>query len=376
MLIAAALAVSRGAEVPIDTGLAVPLQAYPLAKCLDGTAGRYYIARGAEATKFTIFHQGGGYCTSIADCAHRATTYLGSTKDDPSTFELSEAYFASDPKLNPLMHNWTKIYVRYCDGGYFSGDRSDTIYNGSTQLFFRGRFITEAVVADLNAHHGLDSATDVAIAGCSAGAIRVYAHLDQLAAMMPHVPRIFGFPDSGFYMDVDMFTSLKHFVVSAKGQNATALLNPACRAAHVGQEEKCLVASVVVSSVSTPIFAWQSQYDADQRGCEMTQACADSARCVNEYGTNLTSTLKTLLLGLGSSSAGRNMKNGKKNGAFLDSCSRHCLDRTWPTGTIGTKVGGDTPLQALAKWAAAAGSGEQRQLWEQGAEYPCSTCCG
>ena len=31
-----------------------------------------------------------------------------------------------------------------------------------------------------------------------------------------------GFPDSGFYMDLDIFTPLKHFVVDPAGQNATA----------------------------------------------------------------------------------------------------------------------------------------------------------
>lgn len=66
--------------------------------------------------------------------------------------------------------------------------------------------------------HGLAEATDVVISGCSAGAIRVFAHLDALAAMLPPSVRVVGFPDSGFYMDLDIFTPLKHFVVAAAGQ--------------------------------------------------------------------------------------------------------------------------------------------------------------
>ena len=53
-----------------------------------------------------------------------------------------------------------------------------------------------------------------------------------------------GFPDSGFYMDLDIFTPLKHFVVDPAGQNATALLSDACRRRHKGQEEKCILGSV------------------------------------------------------------------------------------------------------------------------------------
>ena len=133
----------------------VRLDAFPLARCLDGSAPIYYIAPGAERKKFILFHEGGGFCGSIEDCQQRSQGRLGSTSADGDSRLLSEPYFSTDQLRNPLLHNWTKVFLRYCDGGYYSGDRMDTLpgINGtaSSPMFFRGRYITEALVTDLKA---------------------------------------------------------------------------------------------------------------------------------------------------------------------------------------------------------------------------------
>ena len=68
-------------------------------------------------SNFYTKKKGGGFCTDVADCADRATGYLGSTASDGATMEFkSTAYFSTNPVTNPLLHNFTKVYVRYCDG--------------------------------------------------------------------------------------------------------------------------------------------------------------------------------------------------------------------------------------------------------------------
>ena len=74
-----------------------------------------------------------------------------------------------DVAQNPLMHNWNHIYVRYCDGAYYSGDRLEPRTIDGKEVFFRGRYITEAIFTDLAPK--LATATDVVLSGCSAGAI-------------------------------------------------------------------------------------------------------------------------------------------------------------------------------------------------------------
>ena len=59
-------------------------------------------------------------------------------------------------------------------------------------------YITEAFFSDLN-RFGFANASDVVIGGCSAGAIRVYAHLDALKALAPSNARVVGaeWPENG-----------------------------------------------------------------------------------------------------------------------------------------------------------------------------------
>jgi hypothetical protein len=60
-----------------------------------------------------------------------------------------------------------------------------------------------------------------------------------------------------------------------------------------------------------------------------------STGCINAYGANLTSALRSQLIFSSPYHSGA-------NGAFLDSCTRHCTSAgpTWPPGTIGLQIGG------------------------------------
>ena len=263
---------------------AFSLDAYPLAKCLDGSAARYYLRPGTDSTRWLIFHEGGGFCTSVEDCSKRAKTHLGSTTADNATMTLDRFYFSQNASESPFLATANHVFVRYCDGGYYSGERDTPLQVEGAPLYFRGRHITEAIVQDLYARHALANATDVVMSGCSAGAIRVYAHLDALRALLPRHATVAGFPDSGFYLDVPLFTPLKRFVTSADGQNASGLLSGRCKLQNPNALERCLVAGASAIYLGTPLFAFQSRYDLDQRECEMPPSCAATSACINEYG--------------------------------------------------------------------------------------------
>jgi hypothetical protein len=183
------------------------------AACLDGTAPLYYHepGTGSGANKWYIHHEGGGWCYNLADCAGRAKGALGSTdpkksKDGP-TSNLGGGYFDADAKVNPQMHNWNKVFLRYvsghqagsimiapsgfshfsllpfalgchiatyamtlccdrtaraqCDGGSFSGSNATSTDVAGATLWFRGKHVLKALQTDLLANRGLDKATDV-----------------------------------------------------------------------------------------------------------------------------------------------------------------------------------------------------------------------
>ena len=331
-----------------------PETGYPKAQCLDGSPGLYYFEPGSDdgVSKFFIFHQGGGFCQSDDSCLDRSSGTLGSTKSDSDEKDLESLgnlKFSRDAAKNPLMYNWNHVYFRYCDGGYYSGQREEPKVVQQTSLFYRGRYITEAFFSDLS-RFGFANASDVVIGGCSAGAIRVYAHLDALRALAPSNARVAGLADSGYYMDVSMFTPLKRYVVTE--HNGTGLLNQECVQNFPGAEEKCLIGSVISSYLKTPLFAFQSRFDADQQGCEMSHLCRWTAACVKEYAGNLSNSLEKTLQ--------------SPHGYFLDSCVRHCsFDDLAPQD-----VSGESPLRAFATWYA----GGQAQ-YTQKFTYPCSYCC-
>ena len=89
------------------------------------------------------------------------------------------------------MHNWTVVYLPYCDGGSGIGNAA----LASPPLFFRGAAIREAVRASLVATLGLGAATDLLIGGQSAGGLAAYINVDWWAAAIPGA-RTGAIPDS------------------------------------------------------------------------------------------------------------------------------------------------------------------------------------
>ena len=220
------------------------LSGYPLATCLDGSPAVYYHRRGDPKRVF-VFFEGGGFCGSLPDCQARSWTHYGSSARDADKMPAALDRPYLQHVGNPLLASFTHVYVRYCDGGYYSGERAAPVaYNGSI-LHFHGRWITEAVIADLELS-ALGAGSDIIFGGCSAGGIRVLAHLDALRGLVSPATgaRVVGFADSGFYLDLPVFTPLKRFVVSDSGQNATRFLSRACLDAHATEPERCLVAQV------------------------------------------------------------------------------------------------------------------------------------
>ncbi|KAH8043691.1 pectin acetylesterase [Aureococcus anophagefferens] len=197
---------------------AVPLVGYDRARCLDGSPGRYYVDVYGDNTKIYVHLQGGGFCGSLGACANRSRTPLGSTRPDVPgawgpTLDLAaeRPYFSRNATRNPLLADFTHVFVVYCDGAYFAGNVADPAPEpGGDSLFFRGRAILDAVVADLD----LAGATDVILGGCSAGGIATFLHLDAVAASLRAIApnaAVAGFADSGCYADVPYYTNQKRF---------------------------------------------------------------------------------------------------------------------------------------------------------------------
>ena len=67
------------------------------------------------------------------------------------------SYLSRNATINPSFHNWTMVYVRYCDGSSFSGLATSPVRAppGKAAVFHSGNYILRGVIADLVESHGL-----------------------------------------------------------------------------------------------------------------------------------------------------------------------------------------------------------------------------
>ena len=406
------------------------------AVALDGSPGALYIDRGAEAGKWIVYQQGGGWSSSIEACRERANTSLGSSRllAPWSTAVMREVdYLSNDPAINPVMWNWTHVYLPYLDGFSQVGDVEAPIATGpphNATLYFRGARILAAQQAYLAAA-GLGSAAELVVAGCSAGGLSTYLHADKRARAFPRA-RVTALADSGFFLNYDWSTGRAGagqpgdaafpsnasypwrmwWMYAQLAGNTSALSAPCLAAQAPGSQWLCLFAENVAPHLRTPLFALQSYYDSYQVAAiaNVRNASAPGAQAaVNAYGALLNARVKARLLG-----------GAVRHGAALDACLHHCGG----SGTVVSAGGGEggggragwraprllrarpfrapshglTPPAPLppppplsqwpalpfdsnttrqnGAWASWWGGSGSRELWEQVAPFKCQWCCG
>ena len=385
--------IATAAEAPATTvpppapnvAQAVYLDAYPLAKCLDGSPGLYYIRPAASAvnkTKFVVHIQGGGWCTQEQahaslgveanphGCSARAQSRLGSSLakyGNNATVDLGDvegcdnnrwcgALMVNDPATNPLAYDWNAVFLYYCDGASWTGNQADRTEDG---LYYRGWHNLEAAISDLLAHRGLDEATEVLIGGDSAGGLAAYYHLDHFAtrikAKSPGA-RVLGMPDSGWWPDDPQQEFTRVFTTMIKEQNGTIGLHAGCVSANPDNTTKCLFPQYFAHMIKTPMLPLQSIYDPLQKGSDP-----------QSHGEWIAQSMNRSVLARGSN-----------YGLWLHSCERHCgselltidgvtypraVEQFWYSG-ISNQGGRESQAKDMKK-----------RLWFQKSNYPCASCC-
>lgn len=341
------------------------------AVCLDGTPGAFYIRKGTGdgATKWYVHHQGGGWCESLDDCLGRSNGDLGSSKKYPATQNQGGGYFSPLQSQNPLMWNWNSVFMRYCDGGSFSGDNETVTEYKGKQLTYRGKRVREAIVATLKRDHGLGQATDLVVSGCSAGGLATFLHTDQWCKAVPS-SKCVGLPDSGFFLKYQSpkvppspgtppphasTPTLRNTIPGDydaglswvyREMNATSAVNSDCEAwaqAHGLDGHNCMFAEYSGNFTESPLFPLQSEYDSWQTGHVLA-----SGDDVQVLGDNITARTKSDIL------------SNKDSGVFLNSCHTHC--GVWG----GPAIDGDKPGSALQKWYNSLGQPGAKKTWIQG----------
>ena len=284
--------VVAGTPAPAPSLRLINQTLYPHARCLDGSAPAYYWrdGRGARGAKsLVLFLEGGGWCYPSdiqqpcepksshcgANCHIRAAMGGGSSASYapsvPATaFEGGTGIISGDPALTGFA-DFAVAYVKYCDGGSFSGTMTvpDVALNETGPLYYAGKvralphvaapalapahspagcaaatpkYNLDAVMAELVAAHGVGGYERVVLSGCSAGGMSCYLHCDRVAAAFkaaaaPHDIDVRCICDAGMFIDVPTVTGAGNvmrtrFFDLADKMGTKESLNPKCVAAE------------------------------------------------------------------------------------------------------------------------------------------------
>jgi hypothetical protein len=288
---------------------------FPDALCNDGSAAIFYYRPATDAAasnKWVIELMGGGGCQTADQCAKRwcsvdtnfSKTQMTSTTSPPDTNGTGILARATDRVLaapNPI-ETYNQVLIKYCSSDTWRGTRRDVAMNAAHpvtgnpiayRIHFLGHRIIEATLDTLRREGvgplvyddvempDLDSASEVILAGASAGGGGTVFNLDwlkeRLGANSPGV-EVLGLIDSTFGPDLlglDFSTST--FCSDLQLCSDAAFLGfgydiqkntwgaddeASCVQLHRGEEWKCASDTHVIQHhLTTPFFVRQGLGD-------------------------------------------------------------------------------------------------------------------
>jgi len=351
----------------------LPESEFPTAKCLDGSSGSYYlrVANSEQRDKWIIVMESGGWCWDPEDCLRRATTNLGSSRSLKSS--LSSEYFQrigvfDNTPGSSVVAGWNAVYMNYCDGGSFSSDSEGTF--DSQKLYFRGRDIRNAIVHSLLVRHDMKIASEIVVAGLSAGGLGVFLGLDSIAAQIAALNNravVVGLPDSGVFLDQaspltqfspELFQSSRKFPLDGGGRIdygfAMRQLNKMMRLERGSNDvcvsnspryRPCIFAQHIAPYISTPFFLINSMYDTWSIKNVYGSMLAGDRVGINLFGYNTSTAIRKIV----SDKSGIATGSKVPRGAFVDSCARHTTTTFQWEGAVRDDTG-RSPARAFTEW--------------------------
>ena len=355
------------------------------AVCLDGSPAAYYlrtpVAPSPSGTVgWLVFMEGGGWCMGDDNCLQRSLTDLGSSAKYPEEMGNAEG-----TGLYDQFATFNIVYMKYCDGGSFTGDVDApvvvTTQNNAT-IYYRGRRILDALFDELLTSRGLDKATELLFAGCSAGALTTYVHADYVSALMKKsVPACatVALADAMFSLHHDAFPAnaqnyyTKQFTWGYTAWNSSASVNQRCKTAKgAAAAWECFHGAIATQFVETPLFIANSKYDTWQRAgvlelneteCPGTVAPDGTVElCLANSSDARAEKAFWLAYGDAMVTAVQDAAVSARHAAFLTNCPTHC--QTDPTGFRHPAFPGTNLGAAIMQWYPEAVKSINNQSWK------------
>jgi hypothetical protein len=203
------------------------LAATPHAVCNDGSQAGFLFRRGygAASSRWVIYLDEGGQCSSLAECAQRQLSQpvadMSNTAFVKGTAKphALAGILSPNPALNPDFYDANLVQVLYCSSDEWMGEKDGNAAMTPSQIlasddsdnwYFDGHAIVQAVIQMLQQSYGLNNASEVLFAGGSAGAYGVFMNANYVSGLLPLQTRFAALADSGYspsnYPDYDQAT--------------------------------------------------------------------------------------------------------------------------------------------------------------------------
>ena len=358
------------------------LSEYSDARCLDGSPGSYYFGSGSS-NNFLVFMNGGGWCYPSAapytpedtdsNCLWRSHGRLGSSLRQPLTSARpTTGMLSTDPAQSPFA-DWALININYCDGGSFTGWRRDPVLQNGTSVYYRGRAILDAVIADAKARHGLGAASQVVLSGGSAGGTATVVNCDHVASLLPSASTRC-IADAGFFLDTPNVVGAagqsvmrERFLDVVDGMNSTGQLHPGCKNAGL-DPRLCFFSEHALNFTATPTFLlnslnnfmtwtilepdpWAPGFPPGPPGWQRCLARGGEPT-VASWSNGCNARQRAVVDGFRAAflaAAAPALRAGHGHGCYLDSCPQNHEQH----GSISSlRVGNQTATEAIAAWMA------------------------
>ena len=247
------------------------------ASCLDGSPAGYYYRPG-NSSVWVVYLEGGGACYSYADCLARSRTTLGSSTAWSPTFSQADNLLSDSPAVNPVFHAAHAVYIPYCTGDAHTGTRAGPL-NSSWPFHFSGHLnlaaVLDALLAGSPVHAEFGAATEVLLAGSSAGGLGTLHNADYLASRVPAGVRVRAAPQGGwFFPAVQVFAAWSANAQQPIWQTLAFVnhlyagyTNPACVAQH--NVSYCFTVDHVFAFSRVPTFVAENLVDSNQVFAEL-----------------------------------------------------------------------------------------------------------
>jgi len=288
-------------------------------------------------------------CFSADDCYWRSTS-----KTWPPVIEDAVwGFMSNDTKTNPEFANWNTIYIEYCDGTSFSGDRDQPVIVRSTPIYLRGKRILAALLDNMEQQFGLlTKSSAIILTGTSAGGLSTYLHSEYLYSRInPTVTKVYALPDAGFFLDHQTTTGIYRYRQQFQSAvvalwNATGGVDQACIADNPVDQWKCFFAQYAYPYIKhVPVFITNSLYDTFQTSSILQLGCdpGHTGNCTDKQLSEFQQYRDDMLTVLSE------VTNNPRDGYFLNGCYQHessCQDIDF----MGIKINGQTALQTFSNW--------------------------